>query len=163
MKQKGEGSPWCVVCEVSVVLKIATLIASLLLCSAVHCDSVHSFTLQYSASQRIEVRIAIATISSHTHTHSNRTAPDRIATPRKTNHQHTVAHADTTPHYHTILHHTMKFTAAIALVGLVAAAQAAPTPLKMDAVLSNDDPSATYLSAPRMMSVPGKVRRWLHL
>lgn len=57
----------------------------------------------------------------------------------------------------------MKFTAAVALVGLVAAAQAAP--LKMDAVLSNDDPGATYLSAPRMLTAPGvsKFRRWFHL
>jgi hypothetical protein len=57
----------------------------------------------------------------------------------------------------------MKFTSAIALVGLVAAAQAAPLPLKMDAVLSNDAPGATYLSAPRMLNVPSKLKRWLHL
>jgi hypothetical protein len=54
----------------------------------------------------------------------------------------------------------MKLTSAIALVGLVAAAQAAP--IKMDAVLSNDAPGATYLSAPRMLAIPGKVKRWFH-
>lgn len=59
----------------------------------------------------------------------------------------------------------MRFTTAIALVGLVAAAQAAPAPIKMEAVLSNDDPGASYLSSPRMLGTPvvGKVRRWLHL
>ena len=54
----------------------------------------------------------------------------------------------------------MKFTAAIALVGLVAAAQAAPAPIKMDAVLSNDAPGASYMSSPRMLNVGHKVRRW---
>jgi hypothetical protein len=54
----------------------------------------------------------------------------------------------------------MKFTAAIALVGLVAATQAAP--LKMDAVLSNDQPGASYMSSPRMLTLPSKVKRWLH-
>jgi hypothetical protein len=55
----------------------------------------------------------------------------------------------------------MKFTAAIALVGLVAAAQAAP--MKMDAVLSNDAPGASYMSSPRMLTLPSKMRRWFHL
>lgn len=55
----------------------------------------------------------------------------------------------------------MKFTAAITLVGLVAAVQAAPMPIKMDAVLSNDTPGASYMSSPRMLTLPNKMRRWL--